>query len=106
MKIQYFFMLLFSLLLTVIACNKDEEKAPVACFTIEQPTVAAGETAHFINCSENEHHYEWNFGDGATSSSETPTHVYNTPGTFTVKLEVFNEDMSKTDEATDIITVN
>ncbi|MEO7906865.1 MAG: PKD domain-containing protein, partial [Saprospiraceae bacterium] len=88
------------------ACTKDEDKAPVACFTLEHPTVAAGETAHYNNCSENAHHYEWDFGDGASSTLEMPTHVYNTAGSYIVKLEVFNKDMSLMDETTNTITVN
>ncbi len=32
--------------------------------------------------------YSWDFGDGGTSSSATPTHDYTTPGTYTVKLYV------------------
>jgi PEGA domain-containing protein/PKD domain-containing protein len=30
----------------------------------------------------------WDFGDGSTSSDRTPTHVYNTTGTFSVKCTV------------------
>ncbi|MGI8634253.1 MAG: PKD domain-containing protein, partial [Segetibacter sp.] len=30
--------------------------------------------------------YEWDFGDGSKSTSATPSHTYNTPGTFDVKL--------------------
>ncbi len=32
--------------------------------------------------------YEWNFGDGTTSTQENPTHVYYTAGTFNVTLTV------------------
>lgn len=32
----------------------------------------------------------WNFGDGATSTQQNPTHTYNTTGTFTVTLQVTN----------------
>ncbi len=30
--------------------------------------------------------YQWNFGDGAASTSATPTHTYNGTGTYTVTL--------------------
>jgi len=30
--------------------------------------------------------YLWNFGDGATSSAENPTHTYSSPGAYTVSL--------------------
>ena len=32
--------------------------------------------------------YSWNFGDGATGSGQTASHVYATGGTFTVTLSV------------------
>lgn len=32
--------------------------------------------------------YLWNFGDGNTSSTQNPTHTYNTPGNFDVSLSV------------------
>jgi len=32
--------------------------------------------------------YLWNFGDGGTSSEENPTHVFTSPGVFSVKLTV------------------
>lgn len=32
--------------------------------------------------------WAWDFGDGATSSQVSPTHVYTTPGVFTVRLIV------------------
>ena len=57
--------------LTIIACKKDEDQpAPVACFVIEHEVVNAGETAHFTSCATDAHHFEWNFGDAATSPNE------------------------------------
>jgi len=35
---------------------------------------------------------EWNFGDGATGAGMSPTHVYDEPGQYTVRLAVSNED--------------
>lgn len=32
--------------------------------------------------------YLWDFGDGSTSSQPTPSHIYNSQGTYTVKLTI------------------
>jgi PKD repeat protein len=107
MNLKNFFMLLCCAGLTIIACKKDEDQpAPVACFVIEHEVVNAGETAHFTSCATDAHHFEWNFGDAATSPDENPTHIYNTAGTYIVSQHVFNEDMSKSDMITDTIIVN
>ena len=34
--------------------------------------------------------YQWDFGDGTTSTSSSPSHNYLLPGSYTVKLIVFN----------------
>lgn len=33
----------------------------------------------------------WDFGDGSRSSLESPSHVYNLPGTYTIQLNVYSE---------------
>ena len=34
--------------------------------------------------------WDWNFGDGGTSTVQHPNHTYTVPGTFTVTLAVTN----------------
>jgi len=35
--------------------------------------------------------YLWNFGDGATSTEDSPMHIYEEPGTYTVRLYAYND---------------
>lgn len=44
--------------------------------------------AQFTNTSINGSDATWDFGDGSTSSSADPVHIYNTPGTYFAKLFV------------------
>jgi PKD repeat protein len=44
------------------------------------------DTVSFTNTSQNATTYFWNFGDGESSNSENPVHVYDSSGTYTVTL--------------------
>lgn len=56
-----------------------------ACFTPNKTTAGVGEDITFTTC-ENVNIHSWDFGDGSTSTVESPTHAYAEPGTYTVKL--------------------
>jgi PKD repeat protein len=47
----------------------------------------------------------WNFGDGATSTVQNPTHKYMTPGIYNVSLETGNEIGVNVVTYPDIVTV-
>lgn len=55
---------------------------PVPDFSFE----ANGLQVSFINESENATQYNWDFGDGATSTLENPVHTYAAAGTYQVTL--------------------
>ena len=44
--------------------------------------------------------YLWTFGDGDTSNSESPTHTFHEPGTYTVTLKATNTNGDTTSEMT------
>jgi len=50
--------------------------------------------------------WEWDFGDGTTSSEQNPIHTYEIPGAFTVSLTASNGGGSSTRTREDYIRVN
>ena len=47
--------------------------------------------------------YSWKFGDGGTSTTANPTHVYTTAGTYTAKLTVSNGTLSGSTTTTVVV---
>jgi PKD repeat protein len=78
-------------------------------FTANKSRAKKGETIMFIPRIAGgiaPYSYEWNFGDGHTSTDRTPEHAYNKAGDYNVSLKV-TDDRSSTDteKRTDYITV-
>ncbi|MBX2977765.1 MAG: PKD domain-containing protein [Flavobacteriales bacterium] len=61
---------------------------PTASF-LGQGAGCAPLTVSFTNTSLQGLSYQWNFGDGGTSTADNPTYIYNVPGTYTVTLTAF-----------------
>ncbi|MBN2669564.1 MAG: PKD domain-containing protein, partial [Bacteroidales bacterium] len=55
-----------------------------------------GLVVDFIDNSNLANTYNWNFGDGTTSSEQNPTHNYTNSGTYTATLTVSNDCGSDT----------
>src|SRR5690242_15191349 len=49
--------------------------------------------------------YQWNFGDGSTSTDYYPSHIYTKPGNYTVTLTVQNHDTGCGDTVSHTITI-
>lgn len=65
---------------------------PVAQFSATPLSGTAPLTVIFTDLSNNyPTSWSWDFGDGATSTAQNPTHTYSEPGTYDVSLTVSNE---------------
>ena len=67
------------------------EDVPVASFSTNSNVYCAGETISFTDGSSNSPtSWLWNFGDGNSSTSQNPNHIYGTAGSYTVNLTATN----------------
>lgn len=79
---------IFLLSVPFILCACTEEDAPsdqyvnkpLAGFSWTGNDKPAPVTIHFVNLSENANQFEWDFGDGASSTSYEPEHTYQNTG--------------------------
>lgn len=74
--------------LVLTGCRKDDPEDPadvVATFQYEISAENWAEVA-FTNYSQNASSYAWDFGDGNTSTDESPVHTYAGGGTYDVTL--------------------
>ncbi len=77
---KYF--ILFSTALFMFSCAK-----PIANFTYDVEKKVAPSPIKFKNQSKKAESYEWDFGDGKTSSQTNPHHVFKTSGNYTIILK-------------------
>jgi PKD repeat protein len=71
--------------------------SPVAVFTANITSGSAPLAVQFIDTSTNSPtSWTWSFGDGVTSTVESPVHLYAGSGSYTVTLTVTNADGSNT----------
>ncbi|HSC37871.1 MAG TPA: PKD domain-containing protein, partial [Chitinophagaceae bacterium] len=76
---------------------------PVADFSAPvQVSCKAPFTANFTGIATGATAWEWDFGDGTTASTQSPSHTYTSEGSFMVKLTITNsagcrETVSKSD---------
>ena len=79
---------------------------PEASFTAAPSEGRAPLTVQFTDTSENSpESWAWDFGDGASSTEQSPIHTYASTGTYDVALVASNDDGSSTAEVSRAITV-
>ncbi|MFN8182168.1 MAG: PKD domain-containing protein [Bacteroidia bacterium] len=86
--------------------NVTVNPAPVAAFTAPTTTGCGSLAVAFNNTTTGSPVYTWNFGDGTTSALSAPTHIYSTPGTYTVTLIATQGSCADTLTRSAYITVN
>lgn len=86
----------------IISPNPDP---PATAFTAT-PTHTCTGVVQFTDQSLNApDSWAWDFGDGGTSTEQSPLHTYAADGTYTVSLTATNANGSDTETATDLITI-
>ncbi|HEY3054697.1 MAG TPA: PKD domain-containing protein, partial [Thermoanaerobaculia bacterium] len=58
------------------------------CKNNENLTFNVSPSGYSFSCAS--HAFNWNFGDGATASAQTPSHAFTTSGSHTVSLQIIN----------------
>lgn len=71
---------------------------PVANFSTSVTSGYAPLSVQFTDLSTNATGWNWSFGDGSTSTEQSPTHTFTEAGTYSVNLKASNENrtVSKT----------
>ena len=78
---------------------------PVANFNVNPTSGYAPLSVQFTDLSQYAISRSWDFGDGANSTEQNPTHIYSAAGTYTVSLTAINENgTSPTKPATITVT--
>lgn len=80
---------------------------PVTDFSANVVAGSAPLAVQFTDASTNApYEWQWSFGDGATSTSQSPAHTYTVAGTYTVALTSSNYAGPHTETKVNYITVN
>jgi PKD repeat protein len=93
---------------SLIRVNLEQAKLD-AEFNASKTTVKEGGKIRFISQISGgfaPHSYEWDFGDGVTSTDKDPIHAYKTAGSYTVSLKVTDDrGNTVTETRADYVTV-
>ncbi len=104
--------ILIPALLFSTGCKKDDDDTPPV--TVDDPIAsfqfAVSETnfleVSFTNFSQNADSYAWDFGDGNTSTDESPTHTYAGFGDYTITLTATNSAGTSADRSENLSIVD
>lgn len=84
--------LIFTLILFLpIIFSNCKEEEPVALFSIDKENAVVDEEISLQNESTFASSFNWDFGDGTSSTIENPKHSYNQAGLYTITLSATGE---------------
>ncbi len=91
---------------TIVVLLKEKMGLPVptANFSINNASGNCPLTVEFNDLSENATSWYWDFGDGSYSTDQNPIHVYDSVGSFSVKLTASNTQNSEVERKIDLVT--
>jgi uncharacterized protein (TIGR02145 family) len=110
MKIKLEFLGCLICLYTIFSCTPDGDEpigeSPEASFTASPTSIVEGQNVQFTDLSTHAPtSWSWDFGDGSSSSLQSPSHVYNNQGSYSVSLTVSNSFGSDTKDIANLINV-
>ncbi len=85
--------------------SSDYFSPPRADFTADRFVIYTGKAINFSDGSVKASSWAWDFGDGFTASTSSPSHTYVTPGVYTVSLSINGGGGPLTQTKTAYITV-
>ena len=62
----------------------------ISSYTFAPQSPVAGQAVSFTDTSIGAAYWNWNFGDGATSTIQSPSHIFGTAGVYSVSLIALN----------------
>ncbi len=89
----------------LILTGEPSNNPPTASFTYNTNDLTVTFTDASTDLDGTITSWSWNFGDGNTSTTQNPSHTYATDGTYTVSLEVTDND-GATDFTSQDVTVS
>ncbi len=89
---------------TLISITHDKGIEPIASFTVEYTACDSEYKIKTSNFSSKANVYEWNFGDGTSSTAFNPNHSYSAPGTYEIELIALDTSCVSSDTTSTFIT--
>ncbi len=102
---RYAIFIVLSCAMIVMICGSASAATPSANFTANTTNGHSPLNVHFTDKSTgNPTSWNWDFGDGSSSTDQNPNHTFSTVGAYTIKLTAANDDGSSSLTRTNYIT--